>query len=81
MPASKAIQRNVPSGYAVRLAGGSVPLIDMNGLICGPVTCPPVVGNILVYQDNHHLTSTYTLTTTPYLEQRLLSASKTLASG
>jgi len=79
--ASKAIKPDMPSGYAVKAAGGSVPLIDMNPLICGPATCPAVVGNVLVYQDDHHLTSTYTLTTAPYLEQRLLAASKTLASG
>ncbi len=51
----------------------------MNSLICGPVNCPPVVGNVLVYQDSHHLTSTYALTTAPYLEQDLLKVSKTLS--
>jgi hypothetical protein len=51
----------------------------MNALICGPVSCPPIVGNVLVYQDNHHLTGTYALTIAPYLEKRLLTASKTLA--
>jgi hypothetical protein len=38
-----------------------------------------VVGNVLVFQDNHHLTSTYSLTTAPFLERRLLAADKTLA--
>ena len=53
----------------------------MNPLICGPVSCPPVIGNVLVYQDSHHLTSTYALTTAPYLEERLLKVSKTIAEA
>ena len=81
VPAAKALKTDLPTVYATRVAAGSVPLIDMNPLICGPVSCPPVIGNVLVYQDNHHLTSTYALTTAPYLEQRLLKVSKTLAKG
>lgn len=74
MPRSKAIPADPPTVYAAKAASGTVPLIDMNPLICGPVSCSPVVGNVLVYQDNHHLTSTYALTMAPYLEQRLLRA-------
>jgi hypothetical protein len=79
VPKSAAIKPDLPTVYATRAAAGTVPLIDMNSLICGPVLCPAIVGNVLVYQDNHHLTSTYTLTTAPYLEARLLAVSKTLA--
>ncbi|HTR94610.1 MAG TPA: acyltransferase family protein [Trebonia sp.] len=79
VPTAKAIRRNLPTVFAARASRGKVPLIDMNPLICGPVDCPPVVGNVLVYQDSHHLTSTYALTTAPYLERRLLRVSKTLA--
>jgi len=79
VPASKAIRRNLPTALAARASHGKVPLIDMNALICGPVDCTAVVGNVLVYQDSHHLTSTYALTMAPYLEHRLLKVSKTLA--
>jgi peptidoglycan/LPS O-acetylase OafA/YrhL len=78
---AKAIKPDVPSAYATRAAAGKVPLIDMNPLICGRVKCPPIVGNVLVYQDGHHLTSTYALTTAPYLESRLLKVSKTLSGA
>jgi peptidoglycan/LPS O-acetylase OafA/YrhL len=81
VPVAKALPPDLPTSYAVKAASGTVPLIDMNKLICGSVSCPPVVGNVLVYQDDHHLTSTYAATTAPYLEQRLLQASKTLASA
>ena len=59
----------MPTVYATQVAGGSVPLIDMNALICRPASCPAIVGNVLVYQDSHHLTSSYALTMAPYLEQ------------
>ena len=81
VPKARAIVPDLPTVYATRAASGTVPLIDMNSLICGPVSCPPVVGNVLVYQDSHHLTSTYALTTAPFLEERLLQESKTLAEA
>ena len=77
VPTAKAIMRHPPTEYAARLAG--VPVIDMNLLICEPRVCAPVVGNVLVYQDGHHLTWNYSLTMAPYLEQRLLTADKSLA--
>jgi len=81
VPATKALKPNLPTVFATKAASGRVPLVDMNPLICGPVSCPPVIGNVLVYQDSHHLTSTYALTTAPYLETRLLKVSKTLAEA
>lgn len=78
---SRAIAPDLPMAYATKAASGTVPLIDMNAVICGRVKCPAVVGNVLVYQDSHHLTSTYTLTTAPYLEMRLLKVSKTLSKA
>ena len=81
VPAAKALKPDLPTGYAIKAASGRVPLIDMNPLICDPVSCPPIIGNVLVYQDSHHLTSTYALTTAPYLELRLLKVSKTIAAA
>jgi peptidoglycan/LPS O-acetylase OafA/YrhL len=81
VPRARAVAPDPPTVYATRAAGGKVPLINMNSLICGPVNCPPVVGNVLVYQDNHHLTGTYALTIAPYLEKRLLKVSKTLSGA
>jgi len=78
---SKAIKPDLPTVYATQAAAGTVPLIDMNSLICGRTKCLPIVGNVLVYQDSHHLTSTYALTTAPFLESRLLKVNKTLAAA
>jgi peptidoglycan/LPS O-acetylase OafA/YrhL len=81
VPKAKAEAHNPPTKFAIQAVTGKVPLINMDSLICGPATCPPVVGNVLVYQDSHHLTSAYALTTTPYLEMRLLKVSKTLSES
>jgi peptidoglycan/LPS O-acetylase OafA/YrhL len=78
---AKAEVQDPPTTFAVRAVSGKVPLINMDSLICRPATCPPVIGNVLVYQDSHHLTSAYALTTAPYLEKRLLKVSKTLSGA
>jgi peptidoglycan/LPS O-acetylase OafA/YrhL len=66
-----AIPAGPPTSYADRDLGGTVPVIDMNSLICGPTMCPSVVGNVLVYQDTHHLTQQYSQTLAPYLHDKL----------
>lgn len=48
--------------------------IDLTDYICGPDACAPVVGNILVYRDDAHLTNTYAATLGPYLEAELAAA-------
>jgi hypothetical protein len=66
-----AIPAGPPTSYADRDLGCTVPVIDMNSLICGPTMCPSVVGNVLVYQDTHHLTQQYSQTLAPYLHDKL----------
>jgi hypothetical protein len=78
VPAAKAILADPPTLVAARAMNGKVPDINLNPLICPGVICQPVIGNVLVYQDSHHLTSLYSSTLTPFLEQDLLAASKTL---
>jgi peptidoglycan/LPS O-acetylase OafA/YrhL len=48
--------------------------IDLTDYICGPETCAPVVGNMLVYRDDAHMTNTYAATLGPYLEAELAAA-------
>jgi peptidoglycan/LPS O-acetylase OafA/YrhL len=74
VPRSVALMPSPPTSYADRALGGIVPVIDMNSLICTDSRCPPVVGNVLVYADYHHLTLQYTLTLTPYLRSKLAAA-------
>ena len=37
----------------------SVALLDFSDAICSADNCAPIVGNVLVWRDNEHLTATY----------------------
>jgi hypothetical protein len=50
---------------------GRAELIDVNSLICEPTICPPIVGNVVVYRDTHHLTQTYIGSLAPYFLRKL----------
>lgn len=50
-------------------------LISFDDAFCavdGP--CPPVIGNVVVYRDAHHMTATYSATLAPALSRRLRAA-------
>ncbi|MDS1268839.1 acyltransferase family protein [Lipingzhangella sp. LS1_29] len=49
----------------------SVTIVDLTDRICTPDHCPAVVGNILVYRDNSHLTASYARTLAHYLHDQL----------
>jgi peptidoglycan/LPS O-acetylase OafA/YrhL len=48
--------------------------IDLTDRLCTETTCPGVVGNIMVYRDLDHVTSSYGETLVPDVEERLLDA-------
>src|SRR5699024_3124989 len=69
------IQRSAASEQ--RAAAEQVPgvqTIDMTDQICPEETCVPVIGNVLVYRQTSHVTSTYVRTLTPDLADRLVPA-------
>jgi peptidoglycan/LPS O-acetylase OafA/YrhL len=72
-PTSKAIIQDTALQQAVRKMGSGAELMDINSLICTPRECPPVVGNVVVYRDTHHLTQTYITSLQPYFAQKLLA--------
>ncbi|HET6430812.1 acyltransferase family protein [Dyella sp.] len=47
-------------------------LINLDDAICGEFTCEPVVGNILVWRDSHHMTASFAKTLAPALAKRLV---------
>jgi peptidoglycan/LPS O-acetylase OafA/YrhL len=73
VPAATAIWPGPATSFAAKAMKGTVPVIDMNDLICGPRECRPVVGNVLVFMDQHHLTPQYSQTLAPFLRMRLLA--------
>lgn len=50
-----------------------VGIVDLTDALCNDSTCPPVIGNTLVYRQGSHLTDTYVRSLTDILEQRLTS--------
>ncbi|WP_433410519.1 acyltransferase family protein [Saccharomonospora azurea] len=50
----------------------SVSFLDFSDYFCNAETCPPVIGNVLVYMDNNHVTATYLETMSPMVEERLV---------
>jgi hypothetical protein len=42
--------------------------LDISNWICGPEICPVIVGNILVYRDSNHITTTYARWLSPLVE-------------
>ena len=55
-----------------------VGIINLTEYMCTKDQCPPIIGNIVVYRDAHHLTETFVTTLVPYLEKELLRVMKTL---
>ncbi|WP_041056623.1 acyltransferase family protein [Jeotgalibacillus campisalis] len=47
---------------------------DLSDYFCDEEVCSPVIGNVLVYRDYHHLTATYAETLTPALEEHIIKA-------
>jgi len=56
---------------AASLAAQGVPYTDPRGWQCSPTDCPVVVGNILVYRDDSHLTATYSRWLAPVVQPLL----------
>lgn len=57
----------------VRAAQGlaNVRMVEVNDAICPTDKCAAVIGNVLVYRDNSHLTGTYVRTLVPFLDRRI----------
>ncbi|WP_158645610.1 acyltransferase family protein [Stackebrandtia albiflava] len=53
------------------LSQTEVKVIDPGAWICGPETCPVIVGNLMVFKDKHHLSTPYVRMLTPLLADAL----------
>ena len=50
----------------------SLHLLDFDDAFCDDSgACPPIIGNVIVYRDAHHLTATYAESLGPALRRRL----------
>jgi peptidoglycan/LPS O-acetylase OafA/YrhL len=46
-------------------------LVDMTDFFCPGDRCPPIIGNVFVYRDSHHITASYMRTLAPFLAREL----------
>ena len=69
---SEATARYDPQVDAARLVD-TAQTVNLNTVICGSEFCPPIVGNVLVYRDAHHLSATFSRTLGPALASRIVS--------
>ncbi|CEA08648.1 O-acetyltransferase OatA [Arthrobacter saudimassiliensis] len=53
------------------ISGPGITHIDFSPYFCFEGYCPPVIGNVLVYIDHNHITSTYVKSMVPILAERL----------
>lgn len=54
-------------------------VLDLTDRFCGPELCAPVVGNVMVYRDNNHITDSYARSMRPYIAEALWPAAGHLA--
>ncbi|MGW4485553.1 acyltransferase family protein [Amycolatopsis sp. NPDC004368] len=54
----------------------NVSFLDFTDYFCDKTTCPPVVGNVLVYMDDNHLTATFLTTLAPIADKQMKAALK-----
>jgi hypothetical protein len=74
--ASKTAESYQPASPAAEIAG-QVPgtkFLDFTPFFCPDDTCPAVIGNVMVYKDDNHVTRTYMDSITPYFEKEFLAA-------
>lgn len=59
-----------------RFASPLVKLAQFDDVYCTATSCPPVIGHVVVYRDDNHLTNTFTRTLAVFIEPYVLSAIK-----
>lgn len=66
-PRSRAVRRDPAAIAALRRGMPRVHLVDLTKFMCSPKLCYPVVGGVLVYKDQTHLTPLFASTLGPFL--------------
>src|SRR5690625_2544796 len=60
-----------PDPQAMAAEEANLPVLDLTDVMCGPDTCPGVIGGLIVYFDHGHLTHTFAQTLTPWISEAL----------
>lgn len=75
-PAGPLLSRPDPLVEAARRIGA--PVVSLNDLICPDDICPPVIGDVLVWRDSHHVTATFATERADEFAARLDAAARPL---
>ncbi len=70
MPRDQVLSDVLPWENTERIPG-NVKFFDTSKYFCDDKSCPPVIGNVLVYRDYHHLSTLYSSTMAGVLEEPL----------
>jgi peptidoglycan/LPS O-acetylase OafA/YrhL len=49
-------------------------LVAVTSFYCTATVCSPVIGHVVVYQDQAHITATFSATLSPYIERQVVAA-------
>jgi hypothetical protein len=71
LPYAKAVTPSWTAGEASVAAAADVGFVDPTAWVCRTDPCPAVIGRLLVFRDQHHLTATYARALATRLEARL----------
>lgn len=52
----------------------NVNLINFDDIYCDSTKCFPIIGNVVVYRDDNHVTDTFARTLAPYIEKHIIDA-------
>ena len=61
--------------------GDSLPVVNVNDLLCTPTVCPSAVGGVIAYRDNNHLSLSITRSLEPSFARRLRATGASRGSG
>ncbi|SDK85264.1 Peptidoglycan/LPS O-acetylase OafA/YrhL, contains acyltransferase and SGNH-hydrolase domains [Nocardioides sp. YR527] len=67
MTRQEAYATSDPLPEAVRRAGAGASLVDLSAAYCTDDRCPLVIGHVLAYRDQTHITATFSKTLAPHL--------------
>ena len=68
------MQEDYYATAAVALHSPKIQVVALDPLFrCVGTRCPTVIGNVIVYMDDHHLTATMAKSLTPFLDEALLA--------
>lgn len=67
VPRRYALRSDPLAEAAVAMRSRRVRVIDLTRLMCGPRSCPPVIGGLLVLRDRQHMSDQFSATLGPFL--------------